>query len=374
MVALDHAMVSVTNLDKTADYLEHLGFTVQPEAIHDFGTANRNVLFPNGTYIEPLGIKDREKLEKEAVDFSFLQRLEAFRFRHKDGFVVVALSSQNVQNDYARLKKNGFQSGDIKQFSRNQNMPDGTLQTIAIDLCFAKDEKAADINVLLGQHHTSHLQDVARSTHHANGVLGINTVLSVENNPSDFQYFIETVSNNRTLRATSFGIEAELDNALWLTLTPEALNTIFGIEWRIETRGLRYAGLVLDVKSLARLKSYCAEHMISYREHNGFVVIDSSEAFQQISFLGRSLHDPANSTITVGNVIFDQTKPFSLIAGPCQMESRDHAFEIAGRLKEMCEGLDISLVYKSSFDKANRTSLKGKRGLGLDKSMQVLLI
>jgi hypothetical protein len=50
------------------------------------------------------------------------------------------------------------------------------------------------------------------------------------------------------------------------------------------------------------------------------------------------------------------------------MESREHAFEIAGSLKQICAGLGIGLVYKSSFDKANRTSLGGKRGIGLDKA------
>lgn len=76
-------------------------------------------------------------------------------------------------------------------------------------------------------------------------------------------------------------------------------------------------------------------------------------------------------SIVVGNVRFANDAPLSLIAGPCQMESRDHAFEIAGRLKEMCAGLGIGLVYKTSFDKANRTSLTGRRGLGLGAALPV---
>jgi 2-dehydro-3-deoxyphosphooctonate aldolase (KDO 8-P synthase) len=77
------------------------------------------------------------------------------------------------------------------------------------------------------------------------------------------------------------------------------------------------------------------------------------------------------SNVTVGSVNFSNTKPFSLIAGPCQMESRDHAFMMAETLKTMSERLGIGLVYKSSFDKANRTSLKGARGMGLEKSLAV---
>ncbi|PCK85296.1 3-deoxy-8-phosphooctulonate synthase [Rhizobium sophoriradicis] len=72
-----------------------------------------------------------------------------------------------------------------------------------------------------------------------------------------------------------------------------------------------------------------------------------------------------------GQVTFSNTGRLSLIAGPCQMESRDHAFMIAGTLKELCAKLGIGLVYKSSFDKANRTSLSAERGIGLEKGMQV---
>lgn len=78
-----------------------------------------------------------------------------------------------------------------------------------------------------------------------------------------------------------------------------------------------------------------------------------------------------NSTVTAGKVIFSNAAQFSLIAGPCQMESRDHAFMMAETLKDMCAKLGIGLVYKSSFDKANRTSLGGKRGMGLEKSLAV---
>jgi 2-dehydro-3-deoxyphosphooctonate aldolase (KDO 8-P synthase) len=76
-------------------------------------------------------------------------------------------------------------------------------------------------------------------------------------------------------------------------------------------------------------------------------------------------------TVSAGTVSFGNHLPFALIAGPCQLESRDHAFMVAAVLKELCGKLGIGLVYKSSFDKANRTSLNGKRGLGLEKSLAV---
>ncbi|MBA8840350.1 MULTISPECIES: 3-deoxy-8-phosphooctulonate synthase [unclassified Ochrobactrum] len=79
----------------------------------------------------------------------------------------------------------------------------------------------------------------------------------------------------------------------------------------------------------------------------------------------------ANSSVKVGNVTFSNSARFALIAGPCQMETREHAFDMAGRLKEITDKLGIGLVYKSSFDKANRTSLKAERGIGLEKALEV---
>ncbi len=76
-------------------------------------------------------------------------------------------------------------------------------------------------------------------------------------------------------------------------------------------------------------------------------------------------------TVSVQNIQISNDKPFTLIAGPCQMESRDHAFDMCGALMELTKKLDIPFIYKSSFDKANRTSVSGQRGLGLDESLPV---
>ncbi len=78
-----------------------------------------------------------------------------------------------------------------------------------------------------------------------------------------------------------------------------------------------------------------------------------------------------NSEVVVGSVRFANHLPFSLIAGPCQMESRAHALETAAALKEMCEKLGIGLVFKTSFDKANRTSATAARGVGLAEALPV---
>ncbi len=78
-----------------------------------------------------------------------------------------------------------------------------------------------------------------------------------------------------------------------------------------------------------------------------------------------------NSEVVVGSVRFSNTAPFALIAGPCQMESRAHALETAAALKEITTKLGIGLVFKTSFDKANRTSATAQRGVGLAGALPV---
>ncbi|AWN43355.1 3-deoxy-8-phosphooctulonate synthase [Methylobacterium durans] len=80
---------------------------------------------------------------------------------------------------------------------------------------------------------------------------------------------------------------------------------------------------------------------------------------------------PAPVTVRVGDVAFANDRPFALIAGPCQLEGREHALEIAAALKEMAGRLGIGLVFKASFDKANRTSAGSARGLGLAGALPI---
>ncbi|MEW4459296.1 3-deoxy-8-phosphooctulonate synthase [Roseibium algicola] len=79
----------------------------------------------------------------------------------------------------------------------------------------------------------------------------------------------------------------------------------------------------------------------------------------------------ANRVVSVGNVTFSNDAPFSLIAGPCQLESREHALECAAAIKEITDHLGIGVIYKTSYDKANRTSLAGKRGVGMEEAMPI---
>jgi len=78
-----------------------------------------------------------------------------------------------------------------------------------------------------------------------------------------------------------------------------------------------------------------------------------------------------NITVNCNNIEISNCKKVCLIAGPCQLETEQHAMDIAGKIKEIASKFNIGFIYKTSFDKANRTSIKGKRGAGLDKSLPI---
>src|SRR6185312_13399648 len=78
-----------------------------------------------------------------------------------------------------------------------------------------------------------------------------------------------------------------------------------------------------------------------------------------------------NAAVTVGAVRFGNNLPLALIAGPCALESKAHALEMASALKEIAAKVGVGLVYKTSFDKANRTSSRSARGLGLDAALPI---
>jgi len=78
-----------------------------------------------------------------------------------------------------------------------------------------------------------------------------------------------------------------------------------------------------------------------------------------------------NITVNCDNIEISNNNKICLIAGPCQLETEQHAMDMAGKIKEITSKYNIGFIYKTSFDKANRTSLKGKRGAGLEKSLPV---
>src|SRR5690625_1701131 len=80
---------------------------------------------------------------------------------------------------------------------------------------------------------------------------------------------------------------------------------------------------------------------------------------------------PQPRHVQIGSVTVGNDLPLAIIAGPCAMESREHALEMAQALSEICSSLGVGLIYKDSFDKASRTSLSSRRGIGLDQALSI---
>ncbi len=78
-----------------------------------------------------------------------------------------------------------------------------------------------------------------------------------------------------------------------------------------------------------------------------------------------------NITVNCNNIEISNNNKICLIAGPCQLETEQHAMDMAGKIKEIALKNEIGFIYKTSFDKANRTSINGKRGIGLEKSLPI---
>ena len=79
----------------------------------------------------------------------------------------------------------------------------------------------------------------------------------------------------------------------------------------------------------------------------------------------------SNRLITVGNINIGNDRPFVLLAGPCQLESAEHALDLCGKIVEITKDLEIPYIFKASFDKANRTSITGARGVGLEQAKEI---
>ena len=78
-----------------------------------------------------------------------------------------------------------------------------------------------------------------------------------------------------------------------------------------------------------------------------------------------------NKVVNCNGIKISNNNKIALISGPCQLETEQHAMDMAGKIKEIASKFEIGFIYKTSFDKANRTSLKGKRGAGLDSALPV---
>jgi hypothetical protein len=270
---------------------EQLGFTVAPDAKHPFGTENCCVHFQNGTYLEPLAIGHRETAEDAALEGNtFVLNDSAYRFRRGvEGFSHVVFASDDAQADHEAFARASISPGATLTFSREFETAGGETAAATFKLAFAADRRAPDANFFTCQNVKSPAVDRSGLTSHENGVTGISGVIASETNPTDFQYFLQNIAEQRESEADSFGIDIALANSTITVLTPAGMLAYYGAEAEDRERGLRLVGFVVSVPNLSATKDTLNTNEISFTEHLGRIVVAPASgqgaiiAFEEIS-------------------------------------------------------------------------------------------
>lgn len=274
--ALDHCVLPVEELSIARNRLTTLGFQVAADAVHPFGTENACVFFEDGTYLEPLGIAQREDCERTAQRGNqFTRRDQAYRFRNGDnGFSATVLRTDNATADHKRFRLQGISAGKKLLFGRTMTDATGQTARATFQLAFAADLRSPDSFFFTCERVNS--PDIDRSSlqTHANTVTGIAEIIGSEANPSDFQYLLQEVLQNRDTQAHSFGIEIAGADFTMNVMTPEGLRAHFGIERQVPTRGLRFEGIVFTVRDPDTLIATLDENGIASQRRGRYLVVD----------------------------------------------------------------------------------------------------
>jgi hypothetical protein len=276
---LDHVVLPVSSLENARKRLNQLGFTVAPDAVHPFGTENCCVFLKDGTYLEPLGIAQRETCEAEAMAGNvFVARDQAYRFRRGvNGFSAMVFASEDAGADQAGFVNKGISAGNMLDFSRVFDDGKGKKAEASFSNAFAADLRAPDMFVFACQRVKSPDIDRSQLQNHANGVQAIREIVATETNPSDFQYFLQEVINQRNQNAHSFGLDIAAGNVNISVLNRDGFRVWFGTEIDDRERGLQLRGIIFSVVSLAELRQLFEKNSIAYQQIGERVIVDPAE-------------------------------------------------------------------------------------------------
>jgi len=177
--ALDHLVLPTASLDAARERLTRMGFTVAPEGVHPFGTANACVYFPGGSFLEALALRDAAAAA-EAISHGnvFVARDHVFRaMRGEEGLSAVVLASEDADRDHAMFAAADISGGDLLAFSRQSADAAGRAGTASFRLAFAADVETADAFLFTCQRVDVPSIDRSSLETHANGVTGIREII-----------------------------------------------------------------------------------------------------------------------------------------------------------------------------------------------------
>ncbi|MCC0029041.1 MAG: VOC family protein [Brucellaceae bacterium] len=272
---IDHCVLPVPDLETARVRLANLGFTVAPDGLHPFGTENACVYFADDTFLEPLAIAQRETAEAAALKGNvFVARDAAYRFRRgENGFSALVMATDDAAADDRQFKENGMSAGRMLRFSRKAADASGKSGTASFKLAFAADLRAPDAFFFTCERVAAPAIDRSALQRHDNGVTGIAAIVMSEPNPSDFQYLLQEVVNQRDVEAHSFGMDIETANATIHVLTSAGMQAHFGMKAASHARGLRLRGIVFTVDDLARCEDVLTRNGVEFARHLNRLVV-----------------------------------------------------------------------------------------------------
>lgn len=282
--AIDHLVLPVVDLETSRDRMSRLGFTVAADARHPFGTENACVFFADDTYLEPLAVGSREDcLEAARIGNVFVARDLAFRFRRGEGLSAIVVKTDDATADDRRYRDEGQSGGPVLEFSRQFRFPDGRSAEGAFRLAFAADLRSPDFFAFACERVNPIPADRGDLVVHANGAAGLRRIVLVEENPSDFQYLLEMVLDQRDVTAHSFGMAIEASNASVDVLTSEGCSAHYGLDSRHLERGLLGAAVVVAVADLGVTEACLAANGVGYHKTGARLVV-APEKGQGVTF------------------------------------------------------------------------------------------
>ncbi|MCF3641097.1 VOC family protein [Rhizobium sp. TRM95111] len=272
---IDHLVLPVSDLALARERLTQLGFTVAADARHPFGTENCCVFLSDGSYLEPLGIANREDCEAAAREGNpFVARDQAFRFRRgPEGFSAVAMATDDAWGDDERYTTAGLSGGEVLEFSRDMRLPDGSSATGSFRLVFAADLRAPDFFFFASERVVALPSDRRALESHGNGVTGLAEVVLFEQNPTDFQYLVQEAAFERAVEAHSFGMSVETPRGRISVLNAAGLAGFHGIAPPEGDRGLKGVAVVLRTVDSGRCRRLLAANGVIYRERDDRLVV-----------------------------------------------------------------------------------------------------
>lgn len=269
---LDHLVLPVSDLSVARARLGALGFTVAPDGIHPFGTANCCVYFADGTFLEPLAIADRAVAARTAGDGNvFTARDRLYRGAvGDDGFSALVVATEDARGDHARFEAAGMSAGALLDFSRPFVDSSGRTDTAAFRLAFASEPSTPDAFFFACQRVNVPKVDRSALQAHANGVTAIAQVLLSAAEPPRFSGLLGEVAGALPVE-TRNGIAVTLGQATVAIARPERLASEFGISNEAAT--LRLVGAVFATPSLSAAETQLRDASIPFERRNGRLVV-----------------------------------------------------------------------------------------------------